>query len=92
MSDWANKLVGGVGRIAVLLHLAALGASPVSGDSGYYGKNIQDCATTDWLETVSDQTARSSITIGRYLLDHAQSAFALIGADPDLSHAQRILA
>lgn len=91
LSDWANKLVGGVARIAGLLHLATLDASRVSGNSGKYGKNIQNRSTTDLLETVSNETARSSITIGRYLLDHAQSAFALIGADPDLSHAQRIL-
>jgi hypothetical protein len=91
LSDWANKLVGGVARIAGLLHLAAICASPDFGDSGNCGNNTR-ARTTDSLGTVGYETALSSITIGRYLLDHAQSAFALIGADPEISHAQRILA
>lgn len=92
LSDWANKLVGGVARIAGLLHLASLGTVPSSGDSGNYGNNDRHEWTTDLLGTVCYETASSSIAIGRYLLDHAQSAFALIGADPELSHAQRLLA
>jgi hypothetical protein len=86
LSDWANKLVGGVARIAGLLHLAGH-----SGDFGNSGKDIQDQTAAEPLGTVCKGTARSSIIIGRYLLDDAQAAFALIGADPELSHAQRIL-
>ncbi len=99
LSDWANKLVGGVARLAGLLHLAAFAAGPSgarlsrgnSGDFGNSGKDIQTQISSDLLGTVCNETACSSITIGRYLLDHAQAAFALIGADPEISHAQRIL-
>lgn len=100
ISDWANKLAGGVARIAGLLHFAELGARASSDEratsnSGYLGNcgtqdQTQDVTTT--CESVCYETTCSSVTIGRYLLDHAQSAFALIGADPDIAHAQRILA
>jgi replicative DNA helicase len=100
ISDWANKLAGGVARIAGLLHFAALGAQPRGDESspgnseylGNYGNGNQTGGLAAPFGTVGYGTARSSVIIGRYLLDHAQSAFALIGADPEITHAKRILA
>jgi replicative DNA helicase len=100
ISDWANKLAGGVARIAGLLHFAELRARAWSDESaptnsgyfGNYGNQDQTQVVTTTCGTVCYETTCSSVTIGRYLLDHAQSAFALIGADPEIAHAQRILA
>lgn len=100
ISDWANKLAGGVARIAGLLHLATFPAKTPStdfdptnsGDFGNCGNDIQRQSSEEPFGTVSHDTTQSSVIIGRYLLDHAQSAFSLIGADPEIAHAQRILA
>jgi hypothetical protein len=111
LSDWANKLVGGVARIAGLLHCASL--RPGGDHSGDFGNSGEVLDTSDFepvphsgdfgnsgrphgsaaqpLGTISSETVEASIAIARYLLDHAQAAFALIGADPDLGHAQRLL-
>lgn len=105
LSDWANKLVGGVARIAGLLHFAGLQRSwNHSGDFGDSGGALAapaDRATASFGDsgdfgetsgTIRAETIESAIAIARYLLDHAQAAFALIGADPDIENAQRLLA
>jgi hypothetical protein len=40
---------------------------------------------------VSEQVIQRAITIGRYLISHAQAAFAEMGADPAVDVAKRIL-
>lgn len=43
-------------------------------------------------ERVSAETMSRALSIGRYLIQHAQAAFAEMGADPETEGAQRILA
>lgn len=103
LSDWANKLVGGAARIAGLLHFANLptltpnSAQQLDSHSGYFGyfgkrNGSEGIEADEPFGTINPATVQSSIAIARYLLDHAQAAFALIGADPEIGHAQRLLA
>ena len=45
-----------------------------------------------WEVSVDVQTVIAAMKIGRYLLPHAQAAFAQMGADQDIEQAKRILA
>jgi hypothetical protein len=75
LSGWANKLAGGIARIAAILHLADAIA-----DGGGIPK------------IMASETVEAAINIGRYnLLPHALAAFSIMGADPHVSEAKRIL-
>jgi len=43
-------------------------------------------------QRISAETMESALAIGRYLIAHAQAAFAEMGADPETEGAKRILA
>jgi hypothetical protein len=76
LAGWANKLAGGTARIAAILHMA----TAIAG-----GNRIPPA--------IDAETAEASIRIGRdYLLPHALAAFALMGANPHVSEAKRLLA
>ncbi len=79
--DWANKLAGGIARIAAVLHLAE--AAGHSGYSGYSGRENES--------QIEEDTVERAIVIGAYLLTHAQAAFALMGTDPELENARQLL-
>lgn len=79
--DWANKLAGGIARIAAVLHLAE-----AAGHSGYSG----NCGRENGSQ-IEQETVERAIVIGAYLLTHAQAAFALMGTDPELENARQIL-
>ena len=100
--DWANKLAGGIARVAALLHLAELashcghsgncgkpdrttaeGLNDHSGYSGNYGRENKD--------QIEVEAVDRAILIGRYLLTHAQAAFALMGTDPEIENARQLL-
>lgn len=80
--DWANKLAGGIARIAAVLHLAE--AASHSGYSGNCGRENES--------QIDEGTVERAIVIGAYLLTHAQAAFALMGTDPELENARQLLA
>ncbi len=44
-----------------------------------------------WVILVEERSARAAIKIGRYLIAHAQAAFAEMGSDPEVEGAQRVL-
>lgn len=44
-----------------------------------------------WPETVPAATMKRSIEIGRYLIPHAQAAYAEMGADPEIEAAKYVL-
>ena len=109
LADWANKLVGGIARLAGLLHFAGGVNAAASrqdqsrsfGDIGDIGEakgtlsrasNFAGDGQHALLGAISGATVQAAITIGRYLLDHVQAAFSLMGTDPDVEHAQRLLA
>jgi hypothetical protein len=76
LAGWSNKLAGGMARIAAILHLTA-----AVGQSG------------TWPATIDRDTVDAAIRIGRdYLLPHALAAFGLMGADPYIEDARRVLA
>jgi replicative DNA helicase len=77
LTDWAGKLAGAVLRIAGVLHLA---------DHADHTGQLQDCP-----ERVSADTLKRAIGIGRYLIPHAQAAYAEMGADPDIEAAKYLL-
>jgi hypothetical protein len=74
LSDWANKLVGGVARIAALLHFAGTprvgAATPSVPSSGDFGEADE----TEVLGTIGPATVNAAIEIAHYLLDHVCSA------------------
>jgi len=77
MGDWAGKLAGGALRLAGILHLA------------------QHAATFDcnghWPAEVSADTMKNAIKIARYLIPHAQAAYAEMGADSKIEDAKFLL-
>jgi hypothetical protein len=75
LAGWANKLAGGIARIAAILHLA----TAIDG-----GGSIP--ATID-VETVEAAIRIGR----DYLLPHALAAFALMDANPHVSEAKRVL-
>lgn len=76
LEDWANKLPGGVLRIAGLLHMAEQYSS-------YNSYNSYD--------PISEATIAKAIRFAHYLIPHAQAAYAEIGADPAVEGARRVL-
>lgn len=78
ITDWASKLVGGVIRIAGLLHLAALASQN--------SHNTQNDA-----RTIPAETVRRAVEFSGYLLAHAQAAYAEIGANPATEPARVVL-
>ncbi len=76
LAGWANKLAGGIARIAAILHVTA---------------SIDDSGTIP--ATINRETVEAAVRIGRdYLLPHALAAFGLMGADPRVGDAKRVLA
>ena len=75
MSDWAGKLSGAAVRIAGILHLA---------------ENVHRVANS-WPAEISAETFKRAAKIGRYLIPHAQAAYAEMGADPLVEDAKHVL-
>ena len=77
IGDWGGKLAGGTIRLAGILHLA------------------QHAATFDcnghWPAEVSADTMKNAIKIARYLMPHAQAAYAEMGADSKIEDAKFLL-
>lgn len=65
--------------------------SGYSGYSGYSGSREGESDEGRW-GPITHLTVESAIALAQYLLDHVQAAFALMGVDPDVEHARRILA
>jgi hypothetical protein len=100
--DWANKLAGGIARVAAVLHLAE-GAS-YCGHSGNCGNPDRTTAEDlgehsgysgncgrEHKDQIEVEAVDRAILIGRYLLAHAQAAFALMGTDPEIENARQLL-
>jgi hypothetical protein len=77
MTDWAGKLAGVVVRIAGLLHMA---------------RHCWTMSPAPWDIEITRNTLADAVELGHYLLEHAQGAYALMGADPDVERAQFVLA
>ena len=77
LQDWGSKLPGLVLRIAGDLHLAICA-------------HAND--NTPWGTLIGGDTMARAIKIGRYAADHAEKAFDLMGADPVVEDAKRVLA
>jgi hypothetical protein len=76
LAGWANKLAGGIARLAVILHVAASVGDENKGS----------------LDPISAATAQGAIELGKnYLLPHAQRAFGVMGADARIEMAERVL-
>lgn len=73
--DWASKLAGAVLRIAGLLHMAIHVAHNSHNSQNY----------------IDDDTLARAIRLARYLIAHAQAAYAEIGANPAVESAKSIL-
>ena len=78
MSDWANKLPGGVLRVAGLLHMATVGVY-----APHNSHNSQN--------TIDEATIARAIRFANYFIPHAQAAYAEIGADPSVEGARLVL-
>jgi replicative DNA helicase len=75
LAGWASKLAGGIARISGILHVV---------------EAIQTGRT--WNVPISESTVAKAIRFGRdYLLPHALAAFAVMGSDPRLDDARRVL-
>lgn len=77
MTDWAGKLAGGIVRLAGLLHMAT---------------HWRDAAPAPWDRPIGEAPVTHAIQIGRYLIAHAQAAYTLMGADPEVEQAKILLA
>jgi hypothetical protein len=77
IADWGGKLAGATVRLAGILHLAEHADS-----FNLNGK---------WPHEVSADTFKNAVKIARYLIPHAQAAYAEMGADPKIEDAKYIL-
>jgi hypothetical protein len=76
LADWGSKLAGLVGRITGLFHVVECVADK----------------RNPWSREISAPTIRAAIEIAEgFLLPHAKTAFALMGADPSVEQARRLL-
>jgi hypothetical protein len=71
LRDWAEKHAGNVARIAGLLHLAKTASK----------------GSTPWDVEVEPSAVHDAIRIGRYLAAHAEVAYEVMGAAPELRDA-----
>jgi hypothetical protein len=78
MTDWAGKLAGAVARIAGVLHCMECVSKGTGGRK-------------PWEEKISDDIVERAVKIGRYLIPHAQAAFAEMGTDPTVEEAKHVL-
>ncbi|MGH9677918.1 MAG: DUF3987 domain-containing protein, partial [Candidatus Acidiferrum sp.] len=75
LAGWAQKLAGLIARIALSLHFADY---------------IDPALALD--NEIAESVVRRAIVLGRdYFLPHAKAAFGLMGADPAVADAKRIL-
>jgi len=86
MTDWGGKLAGAAARIAALLHIAKEvgGIANIANTS----KPIQ---ISERVLRITQEALISSIHLSVYFLEHAKAAFALMGADPAVSDAKKLL-
>jgi hypothetical protein len=83
--------LGATGDLAVITDWAAKLSGAIGRIAGLL--YLAEIRTEDAFEQrVSADTMERALRIGRYLITHAQAAFAEMGADPDTEGAQRILA
>lgn len=47
---------------------------------------------TPWSVPIAQETVEAAVRIGKYLIPHARTAFALMGADPAVEQAKQVLA
>lgn len=74
------------------LHHIADWASKLVGATVRIAGLLHVAANPAWGNPISLQTVEAAITIADYLVAHAKAAFDLMGADPELDAARRILA
>ncbi len=83
--------LGTAGDLAVITDWAAKLSGAVGRIAGLL--HLAEIRTEEAFEQrVSAATMQRALNIGRYLILHAQAAFAEMGADPDTEGAQRVLA
>lgn len=78
IADWAGKIVGGTVRIAALLCRAET-------------KVVYDFLDIPEPLVVSGDVMERAIRIGRYFIEHARSAFSLLGADEGIRKCKYVL-
>ena len=78
IADWAGKLVGSTVRIAALLCRAE-------------GRILADFMDEMEPLVVSADIMARAICIGRYFVEHAKSAFSLLGADESIKNCKYVL-
>ena len=75
ITDWAGKLAGAVVRIAGIFHMAK-----------------QASTKEPWSAPVDADTMRAAVRLAEeYLIPHAQAAYGVMGAQPEIEGARRIL-
>jgi putative DNA primase/helicase len=82
IGDWGGKLAGAALRLAGILHLAQHADNFEPGSVYLNGK---------WPVEVSADTMKNAIKIARYLIPHAQAAYAEMGADSKIEDAKFLL-
>jgi hypothetical protein len=75
IGDWGGKLPGTLVRIAGLLHLAERAGE----------------LERPWEERIQADTLGAAISISQYLIEHALAAFRMIGSDPAIPAARKIV-
>lgn len=77
-ADWAEKLVGGVLRIAGILCRASV-------------MRCYDFLTVNDALIVSEEVMQNAITIGRYFAEHSKAAFSRMGVDERMKQSKYVL-
>lgn len=76
MQDWAGKLPGATLRLSAILHAA---------EAGLAGRE-------PWATPIGEPIMAAAVRLGRFYAAHAAAVFELMGTDPVVAGAQRLLA
>lgn len=89
---WLEPQLGDAGALASIRDWGGKLAGAVARIAGLLHLATWAGHAAPWQEPIAHETMAAAVSIGRYLIPHAQAAFGMMGADPDVEHAKAVLA
>ncbi len=89
---WLEPQLGLAGELSVIADWGSKLSGAVARIAALLHMAGQAHARAPWELPISSDTMAAAVAIGRHLIPHAEAAFGLMGADPALEDAERVLA
>jgi hypothetical protein len=90
-SEWIEPRLGEHGELGQISDWGGKLAGTVARIAGLLQAAERVDASDPFVGPVGEHAIRSAIELGHYFISHAQSAFDLMGSDPDVELAKRVL-